>query len=61
MKKIDNVVQKKADEWKKQLIRFYKRFIDDIFIIWQGTEEDLKEFKKKINNTNPTIKFTVSQ
>ena len=39
MKKIDIMLQKIAGKWKKNLIRFYKRFIHDIFIIWQGTEE----------------------
>ena len=47
MKKIDRMLHKIAEEWKTKLIRFYKRFIDDIFIIWTGTEEDLKTFMIK--------------
>ena len=36
---------------------FYKRFIDDIFILWNGTREQLNEFIKQINTLHPTIKF----
>ena len=36
-------------------IAMWKRFIDDIFIIWMGNESDLKKF---INRAHPTIKFT---
>ena len=34
------------------------RYIDDIFIIWTGSDEDLETFMGKINSTHPTIKFT---
>ena len=60
MMKIDTMIQGIAREMNNKLISFYKRFIDDIFIIWHGTEEDLKEFMTKINKAHPTIKFTVS-
>ena len=36
---------------------FYKRFIDDIFLLWNGTLEQLKEFISKINTVHTTIKF----
>ena len=36
---------------------FYKRFIDDIFMVWNGTVEQLKQFIKNINTIHPTIKF----
>ena len=35
----------------------YVRYIDDIFFIWRGTEEDLKKFLAEINEVHPTIKF----
>ena len=38
--------------------KFFKRFIDDIFLIWPHGEETLTEFKQMINNHHPTIKFT---
>ncbi|XP_066931363.1 uncharacterized protein [Clytia hemisphaerica] len=36
----------------------YLRFIDDIFMIWSGTEEELKRFIQEINTLHETIKFT---
>ena len=37
----------------------YLRFIDDIFMIWTSSEEELKEFIKNINEEHPTIKFDI--
>ena len=39
-------------------IQLWKRYIDDIFIIWTGTNEQLNTFLNKINQIHPTIKFT---
>lgn len=36
----------------------YKRFIDDIFIIWTHGEDELRYFINKYNQAHPTIKFT---
>ena len=36
---------------------FYKKFIDDIFIIWKSTLDDLKTFVGQLNTLHPTIKF----
>lgn len=36
---------------------FYQRYIDDLFIIWQGTEESLREFSKWLNSNNNNIKL----
>ena len=38
-------------------IKLWKRFIDDIFIVWIGSKE-LIEFMEKINKIHPTIHFT---
>lgn len=38
--------------------KFWRRFIDDIFLIWTGSEKDLKNFLDFINTLHPTIKFT---
>ena len=49
------------ETWIYKLIgknsNFYKRFIDDIFILWNGTPEQLREFIEQINTLHPTIKF----
>ena len=39
-------------------INLYKRFLDDIFILWKGTLDELHRFIDHINNIHPTIKFT---
>ena len=36
---------------------FYLRFIDDIFLIWNGTKTEFDNFLKKINECHPSIKF----
>ena len=38
--------------------RLWKRFIDDIFIIWSHGEEKLKEFLDEPNSFHNSIKFT---
>ena len=37
--------------------KFYCRFIDDIFFLWNGTESELIKFIDIINQNYPTIKF----
>ena len=36
----------------------WKRFIDDIFLIWTHGEESLNQFVDYLNSLYPTIKFT---
>ena len=36
---------------------FYRRFIDDIFLLWNGTLDELTTFLEEINRLHPTIKF----
>ena len=42
----------------KNNINFYKRFLDDIFLVWKGTLAELSLFLNQINDIHPTIKFT---
>ncbi len=42
----------------QHFIHFYKRYIDDIFIIWTGSKEEFERFMNVINGLHPTIKFT---
>ena len=39
-------------------ILLWKRFIDDIFLVWIGTEEELKTYLEDINRVHRTIQFT---
>ena len=41
-------------------ILFFKRFIDDIFLIWTGTVSELETFLTEINKLHKTIKFTAN-
>ena len=37
----------------------YLRFIDDIFMLWKGTKEQLDNFIKDLNRKHPSIKFDI--
>ena len=39
----------------------YKRYIDDIFFIWENDQESLNDFMQKINEQHPSIKYTFTQ
>ena len=39
-------------------ILLWKRFIDDIFLVWTGTEDELRMFLSDINKVHRTIQFT---
>ena len=59
-----NLFMSKFEESKiypliKDKCKTYLRFIDDIFMIWSGTEEELKQFTQEINSLHDSIKFTV--
>ena len=36
---------------------FYMRFIDGVFLIWNGTNTEFENFLKKINECHPSIKL----
>ena len=42
-------------------LRCWFRFIDDVFCIFSGSQEQLLEFQSYINSRLPTIKFTLEQ
>ena len=41
----------------RQHVSMYVRYIDDIFIVWKGSECELKKFLETINTLHPSIKF----
>ena len=59
MSVIEQNILSTAPEGKKPLI--WKRFIDDIFMIWQYDEASLTEFLAHTNNVHNTIKFEAQQ
>src|SRR6218665_3122959 len=40
--------------------KFYFRFLDDIFIIWTGTQAELTEYEIYLNTLIPDIKITLN-
>ena len=41
----------------KQKVQLYLRYIDDIFFIWTGFENELQQFIPKINEVHPSFTF----
>ena len=57
---MDNLETKFLDSLHSKMrdkIMFYGRFLDDVFLIWRGTEEELGQFMHSLNDFHPTIKF----
>ncbi len=44
--------------WKGTKPHLWKRYIDDIFFIWQGSQSELQTFINHLNKVHPNIKFT---
>jgi len=44
----------------REKIGFYKRYLDDIFIIWLGNEQEYQEFFQLLNGHHRNIKFTTT-
>ena len=38
--------------------KMWRRYIDDIFLVWTDTEESLRQFITRLNEEHPRIKFT---
>ena len=61
-KKIDPIIIELAKEIESENnpIDLFKRFLDDIFIIYTGSIQSLHMFLSELNNLHPSIKFTMS-
>ena len=42
-----------------QRIKFFKRFLDDLFIIFTGTKDELSSFHDYLNGCNENLRFTM--
>ena len=62
MAKIDQLAINLAHRFGEGIhpIKAWKRFLDDIYILWTGSSKKLHDFLDELNQTHPTIKFTVS-
>ena len=38
---------------------YWKRYIDDVLMVFDGTESELMDFRDYINSTHPTLKFSM--
>ena len=41
-------------------VKFYRRYLDDIYMLFNGTSKSLHDFLQMINQINPNIKFTIT-
>ena len=46
-----------CDDSLKKFLLCWKRYIDDVFLIWCGSYEDLEKFHNHLNSVHPTMKF----
>ena len=44
--------------WKGTKPYLWRRYIDDIFFIWRGSQSELQTFIEHLNKAHPNIKFT---
>ena len=61
MGKLEKILLAKCPQNLKKFLYTWRRFIDDIFIIWSGTHEQFLEFFNHINTYHATIKFDEPQ
>ena len=54
---LDDLEQRLLRNYPKKCLLF-KRFLDDIFAIWQHGEEELNDWLEYLNNSHQSIKFT---
>ena len=57
MAKLEKIMLDTCDHSLKEFLICWKRYIDDIFLIWCGTYEDLERFHNHLNSVHPTMKF----
>ena len=41
-------------------LKFFKRYLDDLFSIFIGTTKTLHKFQEELNEIHPTMKFTIN-
>ena len=61
MGKLEKEMLSKCPEHLKKFIHTWCRFIDDILVIWTGTDETFDEFFNFLNSFHPTIQFDEPQ
>jgi hypothetical protein len=62
-RKIDNMIPSLANKFgtnNTSPLKIFKRFLDDIFSIFQGTSKDLHKLFDEMNQVHKSIKFTMN-
>ena len=61
MGRLEREMLRNCPEHLKPFLHTWKRFIDDIILIWTGSEQQFEEFFEFLNSFHPTIKFDEPQ
>ena len=59
-RRIDTQIKLIVEKFNEGGIKYMKRFLDDIFQIFEGTTKELHQIFEAINKIHPNIKFTMS-
>ena len=60
MAEIDaKIAQIAQNHFEQNPLKFFKRFLDDIFIVFKGDNKKLHEFHREINKIHNNIKFSM--
>ena len=51
--------ERRALETAEIRLKVWLRYVGDIFAIWNGDEQQLRQFHKHLNSQHPNIIFTV--
>jgi hypothetical protein len=44
---------------KVSKIILWKRYIDDVFVLWEGSQQELNEFQTLLNESSEYLKITM--
>ena len=58
-KMYDDFQESKGLEFRKHIEKKFKRYLDDCFIIWDESWENIRFLHDKLNNLDPNLKFTI--
>jgi hypothetical protein len=53
--------QRFGDQYAQYMKTQWKRYLDDCFIFWSKTDEELNDLHNMLNNLHPYIKFTMEK
>ena len=54
----DKVEEQFGNSFRKYIEDNRKHFLDDCFILWPRTDDDLEKFRKLLNDLHPALSFT---